>query len=128
MKIRRYSHAYKLQAVHDIESPHVSAAVVVRKYSHIDGTTLMSWMRQFGSANFVDSAADPEKPQRANPLAKLRSELRLTKQVLADVHMELALEKAYLSEACQQLDQTVEDFKKKPAGRRRTRRCKPSRS
>ena len=64
MKIRRYSHAYKLQAVHDIESPHVSAAVVVRKYSHIDGTTLMSWMRQFGSANFVDSAADPEKRNR----------------------------------------------------------------
>ena len=41
---------------------------------------------------------------------------------LADAHMELALEKAFLSVACEHLDQTVEGFKKKHGGRRRTRR------
>jgi hypothetical protein len=42
--------------------------------------------------------------------------------------MELALEKAFLVVACEQMDQTVEGFKKKHAGGPRTRRSKPTRS
>jgi len=127
MKIRRYSHAFKLQAVRDIESPDVRAAVVVRKYSHIDQGTLMRWIRQFGSVNPSRPVVAQAKPERTR-LARLRSELRLARGALADAHLELALEKAYLAEACDQLDQTVAAFKKKPAGRRRTGRPKPSRS
>jgi transposase-like protein len=116
-----------MQAVRDIESPNVSAAVVVRKYSDIDRATLMRWIRQFGNSNPSGSTVRREKPPR-NRLVQLRSELRLTKQALVDAHMELALEKAYLAEACDQLDQTVTEFKKKPAGWRRTRRSKRSHS
>lgn len=127
MKIRRYSHAFKLQAVRDIESPDVRAAVVVRKYSHIDRGTLMRWIRQFGSVNPSGPSAPAVKSKRTG-VARLRSELRLTRRALGDAHLELALEKAYLAEACDQLDQTVAAFKKKLAGRRRTGRSKPSRS
>jgi hypothetical protein len=54
--------------------------------------------------------------------------LGLAKRALADVQMKLALEQAYLAEACQQMGQTVGEFKKKPAGRRRAVRSKLSRS
>jgi hypothetical protein len=42
--------------------------------------------------------------------------------------MELALEKAFLAVACEQMDQSVERFKKKHAGKPRTRRSKPTRN
>jgi len=52
--------------------------------------------------------------------------LQLAKEALADAHMELALEKAFLTVACQQLDQTVEGFKKSTvAGRAPGGRSQP---
>lgn len=47
---------------------------------------------------------------------------RYIKEALADAHVELALEKAYLKVACEELDQPLEDFKKKQSGGRRTKR------
>ena len=63
-----------------------------------------------------------QKADEVNEVARLRSQLRQAKEALADAHMELVLEKAFLAEACEQLDQTVEGFKKKQGGRRRTGR------
>ena len=60
--------------------------------------------------------------------ARLRRQLQLAKEALADAHMELALEKAFLNVACEQLDQTAEGFKKKHGGGRRTRRSSATRS
>ena len=52
--------------------------------------------------------------------ARLRQQLLQAKEALADAHMELALERAYLVEACEQLNQPVEGFKKKHGGLPRT--------
>ena len=60
--------------------------------------------------------------------ARVRKQLQLAKEALADAHMELALERAFLNVACEQLDQTVEGFKKKHGGRPRTRRSSTTRS
>ena len=69
-----------------------------------------------------------EKPDEINEAVRLRSQLRRAKEALADAHMELALEKAFLAVACEQMDQSVEGFKKKHGGRPRTRRSKPTRN
>jgi hypothetical protein len=39
-------------------------------------------------------------------------------EALADTHMELVLEQAFLAVACEQLDQSLEEFKKKHGGGR----------
>ena len=69
-----------------------------------------------------------ERPDEIIETARLRIQLRQAKEALADAHMELVLEKAYLEVACEQMDQTVEGFKKKHAGGPRTRRSRPTRS
>lgn len=68
-----------------------------------------------------------QKPQESNQLARLQSELRQVKEALADTHIALALEKAYLAEACEHLQVSVEGFKKKQAGGQRPGRSKRSR-
>jgi hypothetical protein len=80
-------------------------------------------VRQFGSGKY-GKVIRVEQPDEINETARLRGQLRLVKEALADAHMELALEKAFLAVACEQMGQTAEAFKKKHAGRRHTSRSK----
>jgi transposase-like protein len=127
MKVIRYSHGFKMQAVRDVETGKGCAWAVTRKYDIKGTNTVMRWVRQFGSGRY-GKLIRVEKGDEVNEAARLRLQLRQAKEALADVHMELALEKAFLAEACEQMDLTVEGFKKKQAGGRRTGRSRRTHS
>ena len=97
-----------------------------RKYGIKAPETVMRWVRQFGSGRH-GKIIRVERADEVNELTRLRSQLRQAKEALADTHMELALEKAFLAVACEELNQSLESFKKKHAGGRRTRRSRASR-
>ncbi len=123
----RYSKAFKLQAVREVESGQNCAWAVERKYGIKGNGTVTGWVRRLGSGQY-GKIIRVEKPDEISEAARLRRQLQLAKGALADAHMELALEKAFLSVACEHLDQSVEGFKKKHGGRRRTRRSSGTRS
>ena len=127
MKIIRYSKAFKMQAVREVETGETSAEAVQRKYRINGKGTVIRWVRQLGSGRY-GKIIRVEKAHEVNETGQLRSELRRVKEALADTHMELALERALLAVACEELDQSLEEFKKKHAGGRRTRRSRPTRS
>jgi transposase-like protein len=123
----RYSKPFKMQCVREVETGQSCAYRVQRKY-RIKGTaTVMRWVRQFGGGQY-GKIIRVEKAHEVDEARQLRSELRRVKEALADTHMELALEEAFLAVACEEMGQSVEGFKKKHAGGRRTRRSKPTRS
>ena len=127
MQAIRYRKGFKMQCVREVEAGKSCAYAVQRKYK-IKGTdTVMRWVRQMGSGRY-GKIIRVEKAHEVNEAGQLRSELRRVKEALADTHMELALEQAFLAVACEELDQNLEEFKKKHAGGRRTRRSKPTRS
>ena len=119
MKVIRYSRAFKMQAVGEVESGENCAYQVGRKYGIKGSQTVMRWVRQFGSGRY-GKVIRVERADEMQELSRLRKQLRQAKEALADAHMELVLERAYLGVACEQMNQTVEGFKKKHAGRRRT--------
>ena len=127
MKVIRYSKPFKLQLVREVESGRACSKAIERKYKIKGNGTVMRWVRQFGSGRF-GKIIRVEKVDEVNETSQLRSELRKVKEALADTHMELALEKAFLVVACEEMDQSLEAFKKKHAGGRRTRRSRPTRS
>lgn len=127
MKVIRYSQAFKLQAVREVETGGSSARAVERKYGVQGNGTVIRWVRQLGSGQY-GKIVRVEKADEINEAVRVRRQLQLAKEALADAHMELALEKAFLTAACEQLDQTVEGFKKKHGGRPRTRRSSSTRS
>jgi len=117
----RYSKAFKMQAVREVESGQNCAWAVKQKFGIKGNGTVTRWVRQLGSGKF-GKIIRVEKADEISEATRLRRQLQLTKGALADAHMELALEKAFLRVACDQLEQTVEGFKKKHGGRPRTRR------
>ena len=125
MNVIRYSKGFKMQLVREVESGKGSAWAVERKYNIKGSQTVMRWVRQYGSGKY-GKLIRVEKADEVNEAARLRSQLRQAKEALADAHMELALEKAFLEVACEQMGQTTEAFKKKHAGGRRTSRWKPT--
>ena len=127
MQAIRYSKGFKMQCVREVEAGKSCAYAVQRKYKIKGTATVMRWVRQLGSGRY-GKIIRVEKAHEVNETGQLRSELRRVKEALADTHMELALEQAFLVVACEELDQSLEDFKKKHAGGRRTRRSRLSRS
>ena len=127
MKVIRYSRAFKMQAVREVESGEICAHQVQIKYGIKGSDTVRRWVRQFGSGKY-GKVIRVERADEMREINRMRQQLRQAKEALADAHMELALERAYLAEACEQMDQRVEDFKKKHGGRRRTVRAQRSRS
>jgi len=125
MKVIRYSQAFKMQVVREVESGESCVHRVGLKYGITGDGTVMRWVRQFGSGRY-GKVIRVERADEKQELTRLRQQLRQAKEALADAHMELALERAYLGEACEQMSQRVEDFKKKHGGRRRTGREKRS--
>jgi transposase len=123
----RYSKAFKLQVVREVESGQDCAWAVQKKYGIKGTTTVSRWVRQLGSGKY-GKIIRVERPDEMSEAARVRKQLQLAKEALADAHMELALEKAFLNVACGQLDQTVEGFKKKHGGRPRIRRSSSTRN
>jgi transposase-like protein len=121
MKVIRYSKSFKLQVVREVEDGTLCAEAAKRKYDIGGNWTVMKWVRRYGSGR-IGKIIRVEKAHEVDEASRLRQELRRVKEALADTHVELALERAFLEVACEQLNQPVEAFKKKQAGRRRTKR------
>jgi transposase-like protein len=119
MNVIRYSKGFKMQLVREVETGQGSACAVQRKYNIKGSDTVIRWVRQYGSGRY-GKLVRVEQGDEVNEATRLRRQLRQAKEALADAHMELALEKAFLAVACEQMGQTEEAFKKKHVGRRRT--------
>lgn len=127
MNVIRYSKGFKLQLVREVESGKLCAWAVARKHGMKSKGSVMRWVRQYGSGRY-GKLIRVEKADEINEAARLRGELRRAKEALADAHMELALEKAFLEVACAQLNQSLEGFKKKHPGGQRTGPSRSTRS
>lgn len=127
MTVIRYSKAFKMQCVQEVEGGKSCAHEVQRKYGLKGSNTVLRWVRQFGSGKY-GKVIRVEKADEVTEAARLRGELRRAKEALADAHMELALEKAFLAVACEAMGQSLEGFKKKHPGGRRTGPSRSTRS
>ena len=123
MNMIRYSKGFKMQLVREVETGQGSACAVQRKYNIKGSDTVIRWVRQYGSGRY-GKLVRVEQGDEVNEATQLRRQLRQAKEALADAHMELALEKAFLAVACEQMGQTEEAFKKKHVVRRRTWRSR----
>ena len=117
----RYSEAFKLAVVRELEEQDLPFEQVRRKHGILGTGTVQKWVRKYGNGS-RGKVIRVEQPNEINELARVRAELRRVKEALADAHVALALERAYTELACERAGVDPEEFKKKAAGRLRTKR------
>jgi transposase-like protein len=112
----RYSQAFKMEVVRELEENDVSFAEVRRKYGIKGCATLNNWLGKFGNGS-RGKVVRVEKPEEINELKRLKERVRRLEGALADSNLDLALERAYTRLACQRAGiADVAEFKKKAAG------------
>ena len=117
----RYSEAFKMAVVRELEEQDLPFEQVRRKYGILGCFTVQAWVRKYGNGSRGKRIV-VQKPEEINEVARLRAELRRVKEALADAHVDLALERAFTEVACKRIGMDPEEFKKKAAGQLRIKR------
>lgn len=116
----RYSEAFKMQVVREVEQEGLACDHVRRKYGIRGTATVPSWVRKYGNGSW-GKRKRVETPEAINHMEQLKRRVRLLEQALADANIDLALERQYTRIACKRAGiEDVGEFKKKAAGKRPT--------
>jgi transposase-like protein len=116
----RYSQAFKMQIVSELEAKGLSVRALRRKYGIRGCGTVEAWLAKYGNGT-RGKVIRVETPQEINELKRLRERVRRLESALADANIDLALEKAYTKMACERAGiEDMEEFKKKGLGKPRT--------
>jgi transposase len=112
----RYSEAFKLEVVREVESGDLPFGQIRRKYGIKGCDTVARWVRRYGNGT-RGKVIRVERPEEIDELKRLRERLRRLETALADANVELAVERAYTRLACQRAGiQDIAEFKKKAGG------------
>jgi transposase-like protein len=116
----RYSEAFKLQVVSELESgKHVSCFAASDAYGIKGTTTVQRWVRQYGRGHLLGKVVRVETVDEVSELKALRKRVRELESALSDAHLGKRFDDAYLQIACRAAGiEDVEDFKKKHATKR----------
>jgi len=116
----RYSEAFKMAGVREVEQQDLAFEQVRRKYGIGGCYTVQTWVHKYGNGS-RGIRIRVEKPEEINELKRLKERVRRLESLLADANIDMALERAYTELACKRAGIEVEEFKKKAAGQLRTK-------
>ena len=116
----RYSEAFKMEVVRELESQPVSLAEIRRKYGIRGCGTVQNWLGKYGNGT-RGKVIRVERPKEINELKRLKERVRRLETALADANLSLAVERAYTRLMCERAGiEDVEGFKKNNAGQQPT--------
>ena len=117
----RYSEAFKMQIVRELERGSINIDQVRRKYGIGGCYTIRRWVSKYGNGS-IGRVIRVEKPEEINEKQELKRRVRALEKALADANIDLALERAYTELACERAGVDVQEFKKKVIGKLRIKR------
>ena len=113
----RYSEAFKMALVRELESEGKPFDRVRRKYGIGGAGILQKWARKYGSGD-LGKVIRVEKPNEVDERDQMKRRIKALETALADAHLDLVLERAYTQIACERAGiEDVGEFKKKAAGK-----------
>lgn len=112
---RRYSEAFKLQVVSELESGKLgSIGEANRRYGISGATTVRGWIRKYGKEHLLPRIIRVETPNEKDRVKELQKENERLKRTLADTHMKAVLFESWFEIACEEFGVTdLQAFKKK---------------
>ncbi len=117
----RYSEAFKMQVVRELETGTININQIRRKYGVGGCASVRGWARKYGNGS-IGKIIRVERPEEINEKEQLKRRVRALEQALADTNIDLALERQYTRLACERAGiKDVAEFKKKAAGQLSTK-------
>ena len=118
-KVVRYSEAFKLQVLREIEEGRFSSRFAAARTYGIRGNgTIDYWARRYGKSHILGKVIRVQTPKEVNETRQLRKRVRELEKALADAHLKGMFDEAYLKIACRAAGiEDVDGFKKKHAGK-----------
>jgi transposase-like protein len=111
---RTYSEAFKRQVVEEIScGKFASINHAARSYGILGSETVYVWVSKYGRQDLLPKRIRIESMKERNELKESRKRIRALEAALADAHMDRCLEHAFLEIACEKLNTTPEELKKK---------------
>ena len=115
----RYSEAFKLQVVAELESGVLDSVAAAReRYDIRGGGTVEGWLKKYGRDHLRRRIVRVESPKDRDQIKALKKRIRELEKALADTQVKSVLSEAYYQIVCE--EHGVEDpeaFKKKLAAK-----------
>ena len=113
--IVRYSDAFKIQVVSELESGKFKCIFEARKRYAIRGVgTVENWIRKYGKNHLLNKVVRVETTTERDQLKEMKSKIRELESALVDAHLDLRLERAWGELACEAAGiSDMDGFKKK---------------
>jgi len=123
----RYSEAFKLQVVREIEEgKHASCCAASEAYGIGGSMTVQRWVRGYGRSHLLGKVVHVQSPSERSEVRKMKDRVQELEKALVDAHLDLRLERAYLEIACREgWLGSVEELKKKGNGMPPIARSRP---
>jgi len=111
----RYSEAFKLQVVSELESGKFKCIFEARKRYNIRGCgTIENWISRYGKGHLLNKVILVKTTEERDQLKAMKQEIHELKSALGDAYLDLRLEKAWVKIACDQAGiKDIDQFKKK---------------
>ena len=114
MQVIKYSEAFKMQVVGDVEKGRFgSAGEASRAYDIRGHTTVRKWLKRYGRNHLLKKVVRVEKAGEPSELKRMKDRIRKLENALADSYMDGALDRAFFKLLCEQQQEDPEAFKKK---------------
>lgn len=113
--IIRYSEAFKLQVVSELESgKFLSQSEAMRAYDITGASTISRWLKMYGKNHLLAKVIRVETKDEKNEIERLRKQVRELEGALAKMTVKSVINEAYFEIACEQSGVSdVEAMKKK---------------
>jgi len=109
----RYSEAFKVQVIQEVENGNLSCNEARRKYGIKGVGTVRYWMRRMGKLDSLPKLIRVEKPDEQDRVKELEKQVRQLKEALADTQVRYLIAETQIEIICKQQGLDPEEVKKK---------------
>ena len=85
----RYSEAFKLHVVSEIDSGHLTIYGARRRYAIRGGETVQKWLRSYGKDHLLGKVVRVERPEEKDRIKELEAKVRELESTLAQSQVKL---------------------------------------
>ena len=116
----RYSEAFKLRVISDLESGKCRSIQDAREiYGIRGGSTIQGWLKKYSRNDLMNRMVRVETPEERDQIKALKQRIAELEKVLVETKMDDALHRAYFDILCREKGITdVDAYKKKLAEKR----------